>query len=159
MTNNKAEYKALITGLDLAKATRAAIMVMYCDSQVVTSQVNGDYNRKNEQMKRYIEQVKNRVSDLQAKFVQIPREENENANRLAKVASAEHMLIPNKLLYYTTARGERRHTNVKVVGWRAALLQRGEQVIDKERDIKEARSDARVLSNGPAQAHPIRGVL
>ena len=52
------------------------------------------------------------------------------------------------LLYYTTAGGERRHANVKVVGWRAALLQRGDQAIDKERDIMEAKSDARVLSSG-----------
>jgi len=44
--------------------------------------------------------VKNQVSDLQAKFVQIPREENENANRLTKAASAEHMLIPNKVLSF-----------------------------------------------------------
>ena len=57
-TNNEAEYEALIAGLDLAKAARAANMVMYCDSQVVTSQVNGDYECKNEWMKKYFEQVK-----------------------------------------------------------------------------------------------------
>ena len=100
MTNNEAKYKALITRLDLAKATKAANMVVYYDSQVVTSQVNGNYDCKNEQMKRYLEQVKNQVSDLQAKFVQIPREENENANRLAKAASTEHMLIPSKVLSF-----------------------------------------------------------
>ena len=57
-TNNEAEYEALIAGLDLAKAAGAANMVMYCDSQVVTSQVNGDYECKNEWMKKYFEQVK-----------------------------------------------------------------------------------------------------
>ena len=40
------------------------------------------------------------MGDLQAKFVQIPREENEQADRLAKAASAEHMLIPDKLLSF-----------------------------------------------------------
>ena len=69
-TNNKAEYEALIAGLDLAKAAGATNMVMYCDSQVVTSQVNGDYECKNERMKKYLEQVKDRVNDLQVKFVQ-----------------------------------------------------------------------------------------
>ena len=64
-----------------------------------------------------------------------------------------------QLLYYTTAREERRYTNVRVVGWRAALLQCGVQTIDKERDIKKAKSDARILSNGPTQARPIIGVL
>ena len=51
-------------------------------------------------MKKYLEQVKNRVNDLEAKFVQIPREENEHANRLAKAVSAEHMLIPNQVLSF-----------------------------------------------------------
>ena len=32
MTNNNAEYKALIIGLDLAKATGAENMFVYCDS-------------------------------------------------------------------------------------------------------------------------------
>ena len=45
-TNNEAEYEALMAGLDLAKAARATSMVVYCDSQVVTSQVNGDYECK-----------------------------------------------------------------------------------------------------------------
>ena len=57
-TNNEVEYKALIAGLDLAKAARAMDVVVYCDSQVVTSQVNGDYECKGEQMKKYLEQVK-----------------------------------------------------------------------------------------------------
>ena len=63
-TNNEAEYKALIAGLDLTKVARATNMVMYCNSQVVTSQVNGDYECKNKQMKKYLEQVKDRVKDL-----------------------------------------------------------------------------------------------
>ena len=79
-------------------------MFVYCDSQVVTGQVNGDYDCnydcKNKQMRRYLGQVKNQVGSLQAKFVQIPNEENENANRLAKAASAEHMLIPREVLSF-----------------------------------------------------------
>ena len=40
-TNNEAEYEALIARLDLARATGAENMVLHCDSQVITSQVNG----------------------------------------------------------------------------------------------------------------------
>ena len=54
-TNNEAEYKALVAGLDLAKAVRAASVVLYCDSQVLTNQVNGDYECKGERMKKYLE--------------------------------------------------------------------------------------------------------
>ena len=99
-TNNEAKYEALIAGLDLAKATRAENLVIYCDSQVVTSQVNGDYECKNEQMKKYLEQVKDRVSNLRVKFVQIPGEENKHANQLAKAAFADHMVIPSQVLSF-----------------------------------------------------------
>ena len=99
-TNNEAEYEALIAGLDLTKAVGAARVIIHCNSQVVTNQVKGDYECKGERMKEYLEQVKKRVDDLQAKIVQIPRGENEQANRLAKAATAEHMIIPNKVLSF-----------------------------------------------------------
>ena len=54
-TNNEAEYKALVTGLDLAKAAGATSVVNYCDSQVIINQVNGDYECKGERMKRYLD--------------------------------------------------------------------------------------------------------
>ena len=57
-TNNEADYEALIAGLDLAKVVEAENLVVYCDSQVVTSQVNDNYECKNERMKKYLEQVK-----------------------------------------------------------------------------------------------------
>ena len=72
-TNNEAEYEALIARLDLAKAAGAASVVIYCNSQVVTNQVNGDYEYKGERRKRYLDQEKRRVDDLKAKIIQIPR--------------------------------------------------------------------------------------
>ena len=51
-------------------------------------------------MKRYIDQVKRRVDDLQAKIVQIPRGENEQADRLTKAASAEHMITHDNVLSF-----------------------------------------------------------
>ena len=57
-TNNEAEYEALVAGLDFAKAAGAENIVVHCYSQVVTSQINGDYECKNDRMKRYLEEVK-----------------------------------------------------------------------------------------------------
>ncbi|XP_075649873.1 uncharacterized protein LOC142620384 [Castanea sativa] len=57
-TNNKAEHEALIVGLDLAIATGANSMIVYSDSQIVISQINGSYECKNERMKKYLEEVK-----------------------------------------------------------------------------------------------------
>ena len=41
-TNNKAEYKGLVVGLNFTKAAGATSVVIHCDSQVVTTQVNED---------------------------------------------------------------------------------------------------------------------
>ena len=51
-------------------------------------------------MKRYLEEIKNRISSLEVRFVQIPRGENECADRLAKAALAEFMLVPEQVLSF-----------------------------------------------------------
>ncbi|XP_023905588.1 uncharacterized protein LOC112017364 [Quercus suber] len=51
-------------------------------------------------MKRYMEEVKNRISSLKVRFIQIPREENECADRLVKAASVEFMLVPEQVLSF-----------------------------------------------------------
>ena len=76
-TKNEAEYETLMARLDLTKVVRATSVVVYWDCQVVTSQVNGDYECKGKKIKKYLEQVRKRVDNLQAKFVQIPKGENE----------------------------------------------------------------------------------
>ena len=77
--------------MDLAKAEGAENMIMHCNSQVITCQINDNYKCRNERMKKYLEEVRSRISSLEVKFVQIPREENECADHLAKAASAESM--------------------------------------------------------------------
>ena len=79
-TNNEAKYEVLVAGLDLAKATGAENVVVHCNSQVVTSQINGSYECKNERMKRYLKEVKNRISSLEVRFVQISKGEKECAD-------------------------------------------------------------------------------
>ncbi|XP_075640537.1 uncharacterized protein LOC142612315 [Castanea sativa] len=81
-TNNEVEYEALVAGPDLAIAAGAKSVVVYSDSQIVTSQVNGSYDCKNERMKTYLEEVKGRTNNLQIKMIQIPREENQEADLL-----------------------------------------------------------------------------
>ena len=49
-TNNKAEYEALIAGLGLAKAPRAKNMKICGDSILMISQVNKEYEARDEIM-------------------------------------------------------------------------------------------------------------
>ncbi|XP_075665527.1 uncharacterized protein LOC142635213 [Castanea sativa] len=100
-TNNEAEYEALIADLDFTQVVEAAKVVVHCDSQVVTSQVNGEYEYKGEKMKKYWEQAKKWIDGLQAKIVQIPRAENEHTDRLSKDASTESMITIDKVLSFT----------------------------------------------------------
>ena len=116
-TNNEVEYEVLVVGLDLAKVAGVASVVLYCDSQVVTNQVNRDYKCKGERMKKYLEQVRKRVDDLPAKIIQIPRGENEQANRLAKSAFAEHMVTLDNILSFVQLTPLIDSINVQEIGF------------------------------------------
>ena len=51
-------------------------------------------------MKKYLDQVKTRVDNLEAKIIRIPKGENEQADCLAKATSAEHMINPGNVLSF-----------------------------------------------------------
>ncbi|XP_059654926.1 uncharacterized protein LOC132301715 [Cornus florida] len=88
-TNNEAEYEALIAGLKLAKELKIKNLMAYSDSQLVIRQVNGDYGAKDETMEAYRTAVLREVKAFdQIGFIQLPREYNENADRLACSASS-----------------------------------------------------------------------
>ena len=86
-TNNEAEYEALLKGLELAKSLGAELVLVQGDSQLVMGQVNGTYEAKEERMQRYLNKVKRLIKKFsEAHFVQVPREENMEADTLAKEA-------------------------------------------------------------------------
>nr|XP_023900876.1 uncharacterized protein LOC112012715 [Quercus suber] len=92
-TNNEAEYEALLKGLELAKSVEADSVLVLGDSQLVISQVNGTCDAKEDRMKRYLKKVLRLMKKFrEANFVQIPREENMEADTLAKEASANEAM-------------------------------------------------------------------
>ena len=93
MTNNEAEYEALFQGLELAKSLGAESILVQGDSQLIIEQVNGTYEAKEERMKRYLSKVKQFIKGLTTvKFHQIPREENMEADNLAKATSTDELM-------------------------------------------------------------------
>ena len=65
------------------------ICLIMGDSQLVMGQINGTYEVKEGWMKKYLEKVLHLMKKLkEANFVQAPREENVEADTLAKEASA-----------------------------------------------------------------------
>ncbi|XP_050276061.1 uncharacterized protein LOC126718038 [Quercus robur] len=88
-TNNEVEYEALLKRLELAKSVEAESVLVLGDSSLIMGQINGTYEAKEERMKKYLERVLQLVEKFRkANFIQILREENAEADTLAKEASA-----------------------------------------------------------------------
>ena len=84
-TNNKVEYESLLKGLELAKFVEAESILIIGDSQLIIGQVNGTCEAKEERMRKYLNRVVHLMKKFkEANFVQILREENMEADTLAK---------------------------------------------------------------------------
>jgi ribonuclease HI len=89
-TNNEAEYEAVIAGLGLALELGAKSVEVRCDSQVIVGHVMGEFEAKGDKMKKYLAKVRSMQSSFQKfSITKIPRKENEKADHLARMASAE----------------------------------------------------------------------
>ena len=89
MSNNEAEYEAVIAGLNLAHSLEVDQLEVYSDSQLVVRQIEDTYEAKSERMILYLQKVR----DLLKKFVlvqvrHVPRAENSRADAFAKLATA-----------------------------------------------------------------------
>jgi hypothetical protein len=61
-SNNQAEYEAFLAGLRLAEDVGAKEVKIYTDSQLVVSQVLGEYQAKNDNLHEYLELVKEKIA-------------------------------------------------------------------------------------------------
>jgi len=53
-TNNKAKYKAILTGLRVGKALGVRNMLLQSDSKQVMGQIKEEYEAKEERMQKYL---------------------------------------------------------------------------------------------------------
>jgi ribonuclease HI len=85
MTNNMAEYEALLRALVNAQERGAQDVVVYTDSLLVANQVIGTYKINNDILREYVVKVKKIISNFDHFAIQyIPREQNRIADKLAK---------------------------------------------------------------------------
>ena len=88
-SNNEAEYEAVIAGLNLAHSMEVDQLEVYSDSQLVVRQIEDTYEAKSETMILYLKKVRNLLKKFALVQVRyIPREENSQADALAKLATA-----------------------------------------------------------------------
>jgi len=86
-TNNEAEYRAAIAGLEAALALGARDVELVMDSELVVRQLNMRYKVRNPALRRLF----GRIKDLQWRFASfqvrhVRREENRRADELANLA-------------------------------------------------------------------------
>ena len=90
-TNNEAEYKAIIHGLEIAKEKEPAELKCYLDSELVVKQLNGEYKVKNEKLKVLFDQVKKLQFEITGvSFNHILRKKNKEADKLVNTALDSH---------------------------------------------------------------------
>lgn len=86
-TNNVAEYKALLKGIELAAEHGASELELIGDSELVVRQVEGRYKVKNAGMKELHEEVKRALRDFDSWSIRhVRRADNADADRLVNEA-------------------------------------------------------------------------
>ena len=86
-TNNQAEYRALIAGLEKAFELGVDEVDCYLDSELVVKQINREYKVKNKELAPLFLIVYNLLTKFKnSHFFHIPREQNREADHLANDA-------------------------------------------------------------------------
>ncbi len=92
ITNNYAEYEGLVHSLSYLEPYREEKIVIRSDSELLVNQMKGDWKaKKGEYLERYHEAVRLAEGFRSLEFEWIPREKNEEADRLSRIAYARHI--------------------------------------------------------------------
>ncbi len=87
MTNNQAEYRALILAIEEAKRIGATDVAIFTDSELVVKQLTGDYRVKNEGIKPLHKKILELLREIGDYTIEhVPRENNRHADKLANLA-------------------------------------------------------------------------
>ena len=87
--NNEMEYEAFLARLKLSKNMGVRNLTVKSDSQLIVGQVRGEYEAKEDRIKKYLKVVQTLLSHFEkVELLQIPRKENVDTDRLARLASS-----------------------------------------------------------------------
>jgi ribonuclease HI len=86
-TNNQAEYRAVIAGLEKAISLGTRRIMIKSDSELVVKQLNGQYKIKNTALRPLYQEIVRLFSSFESVSITgIPREQNSAADALANKA-------------------------------------------------------------------------
>ncbi|XP_071728884.1 uncharacterized protein [Rutidosis leptorrhynchoides] len=87
VTNNEAEYEALLSGMRVAKYMEVKELSVYVDSQLVANQINGIFKAHDESMQNYLKLVQEVAVGFDIfQIMQVSKLLNKKADALSKLA-------------------------------------------------------------------------
>lgn len=90
-TNNEAEYQALTAALEEVLSLGAEAVNVHLDSELLVRQLNGQYRVKSDRLRIFYLQAQDLLRRFQEyAIIHIPRERNQEADRLANQAIKAH---------------------------------------------------------------------
>lgn len=90
MTNNRAEYHALIDGLKAIRAWKPDRVEILIDSKLVVEQVKGNWKIKDHELQKLHDEATLLLREFPSYEIRhVPREENHGADHLANMAIDE----------------------------------------------------------------------
>jgi ribonuclease HI len=90
MTNNTAEYEAFLARLLVTKDIGAKMVKICTTSQLVASQVTGEFQVQEEHLQEYILLVQAKMKEFYSvDIVHVPREQNAREDILSKLTSTQ----------------------------------------------------------------------
>ncbi|XP_057785571.1 uncharacterized protein LOC131003111 [Salvia miltiorrhiza] len=136
LSNNEAEYEAVVRGAHILSELKAECVIIKTDSQLVAQQYSGGYNVKEERMKAYHRKL-NEMKDkfMEFKIEQISREDNTKADLLARMASAVEQTWSDEIILLCDTRemGTSQVFSVEIRDdWRAPIILKTGERLNKE---------------------------
>ncbi|XP_071689002.1 uncharacterized protein [Rutidosis leptorrhynchoides] len=88
VTNNEAEYEALLAGLNIAQKMDITKLRAFTDSQLVANQFNGSFEAHDSSIQKYLQLLKELAMRFEHfELAQVPRSQNKKADALSKLAA------------------------------------------------------------------------
>ena len=98
MTNNVAEYSALLRAFEwIDKQDISEKITVKGDSRLVIKQMKDDWKIKSDTSKKFVPEIRNLLRGRTVEFIWIPREENKEADKLARVAYERYLKERSKI--------------------------------------------------------------
>ena len=98
-TNNEVKYKVLLEGMSMVQRMGEKAVKMFSNSRLVTGQVKGELEARNERMQRYLSRVKHLQSRFESfSLLHAPKSGNTHVDSLTTLATSLTQSLPRVIL-------------------------------------------------------------